>query len=208
VAAPPPPPPAPALAVKKVSFAGITTKKAKPAAADKYPTFLADDQVKAAVDWLIANNPIPDQLKQVKADLAVQVTPFYFEQASGKVEAPSSVLVPGTTGLVTVTFPSRYDSATEEVLQPILSGRLGQFFRQAFKLEIDGDKIPADQAQELVAELSALFGKHGCADALAVKDQLVPVADFHAKRHLDLTVEQNLALNAVCRIQTRVSPRK
>jgi len=201
----PAPPPA---AIKKVSFAGITAKKASPKAADKYPVFPADEQTKAIVDWIVAHAAIPDQLKAAKADLASTVIPFYFHQASGKVEVPSSVLVPGASGQVSVTFPNRYDAATEEVLLPILNGRVAQFFRQTFTLQIDGDKIPAVHAQELVARLAELFDKFGCSEALTVKEQLVPMDDFHARRHLDLTVEQNLALNSICRIQTRVSPKK
>jgi hypothetical protein len=210
------PPPAPALEggpvtstpVKKLSFAGIATKAAKPKAADKYPAFPADPATAASVDWIIKHHEIPDQLKQAKADLARTVLPFYFQTASGKTDCASSVLVAGATGTLAVTFANRYPTVTEEAIKPILAGRIHQFFRQSFTIEIDGDKIPADAAQGIIDELVNLFQRHQCPEALGVKDGLVPTPEFHAKRHLDLTPDQNLALDAVCRIQARVGIKK
>jgi len=137
------------------------------------------------------------------------LTPWYFEYASGKAEVESTVLVRGKTGVIGVGFVKKYNgSPTEEQLNPILSGRISQFFRQRVQIEIDGDKIPASAADALVAELVALFEKHGAGDALSATEKLVPLPDFAAKRHLDLTPAQNLALHTVCPMTMSVGIKK
>jgi hypothetical protein len=78
--------------------------------------------------------------------------------------------------------------------------RTASFFRQAFTLEIDGDKLPAEKAQELLDQLQQLFSRYHAAEALKVKEGIKPVPDFHTVRHTALSPEQNLALNQVCPI--------
>jgi len=61
-------------------------------------------------------------------------------------------------GEVLITFPNRYSRLeSEAALLPILGERTTTFFRQAFALEIDGDKLPAENAQELLEELQRLY---------------------------------------------------
>ena len=74
------------------------------------------------------------------------------------------------------------------------------FFRQAFTLEIDGDKLPAEQIQSLLEELQELFAKFQAGDALKVKEGIKPMTEFHALRHTSLTPEQNLAVDQICPI--------
>ncbi len=140
-----------------------------------------------------------------KAELKTLATPFYFGQASGKVEVSSSVTVVCPAGEVLVTFPNRYSRLESEApLLPILGPQTGKFFRQAFTLQIDGDKLPADNAQELLDQLQQLFGRYHAAEALQVKEGIKPVPDFHTLRHTLLSPEQNLALNQVCPIVAMV----
>jgi hypothetical protein len=83
---------------------------------------------------------------------------------------------------------------------PILGEQTSKFFRQAFTLEIDGDKLPTESAQELLNQLQQLFAQYHAADALKVKEGIKPVPDFHTLRHSALSPEQNLALNQLCPI--------
>ena len=217
--APPPsvlPPPASALSpqssaptpAKRVNLSGIGAKPTAAKKSTEYPVFESEADLKATVDWVLANNEVPDQLKSAKAQITEVVTPMYFERSSGKVEVPSSVIVPGTQGSVLVMFANKYSAVDAERLEEIIPGRVEQFFRDSFKLEIDGDKIPADRAQDIIGELQALFDKYGCTEALSARQQQVPKADFHARRHLDLTPELNLAMQKVCRIQSSVKVKK
>ena len=148
-----------------------------------------------------------------KAELKTLATPFYFAQASGKVEAASSLQVLSPAGHVLISFPNRYGRLeSEAVLLPILGEQTARFFRQAFTLEIDGDKLPAEGAQDLLNELEQLFARHQAADALKVKVGIKPVPDFHTVRHTALTPEQNLALNQLCpiiaMIKTKARPQE
>jgi len=87
-----------------------------------------------------------------------------------------------------------------------------KFFRQAFTLEIDGDNLPADNAQELLDQLQQLFARYHAAEALKVKEGIKPVPDFHTVRHTALTPAQNLALNQLCpiiaMIKTKARPKE
>ena len=128
-------------------------------------------------------------------------TPFYFTQASGKVDVASSVSAASPAGEVLITFPNRYGRLeSEAALLPILGEQTSTFFRQAFALEIDGDKLPAEKAQELLNELQQLFARYHAAEALKVKEGIKPVPDFHTVRHKFLSPQQNLAINQVCPI--------
>src|SRR6185436_8268388 len=89
-----------------------------------------------------------------KAELKTLATPFYFRNGQGKQDVPSSVAVPCPTGQVLITYQNRYGKLdSEEPLLPILGQQPGRFFRQAFALEIDGDKLPAEHTQALLDEL-------------------------------------------------------
>jgi len=148
-----------------------------------------------------------------KAELKTLATPFYFAQANGKVEVASSVNVLSPAGEVLISFPNRYGRLeSESMLLPILGEQTAQFFRQAFTLEIDGDKLPADNAQELLDQLQQLFARYHAAEALKVKEGIKPVPDFHTVRHTALTPAQNLALNQLCpiiaMIKTKARPKE
>jgi hypothetical protein len=136
-----------------------------------------------------------------KSELKTLATPFYFTQASGKVDVTSSVSAVCSAGEVLITFPNRYSRLeSEAALVPILGEQTANFFRQAFTLEIDGDKLPAENTQELLDELQRLFARYHAAEALKVKEGIKPVPDFHTLRHTALSPQQNLALNQVCPI--------
>ena len=136
-----------------------------------------------------------------KGELKTLATPFYFTQANGKIDVASSVIAVSPVGEVLITFPNRYGRLeSEAVLLPILRERTATFFRQSFALEIDGDKLPAENSQELLNELQQLFARYQAAEALQVKEGIKPVPDFHGVRHTALTPQQNLAINQVCPI--------
>src|SRR6266576_2464923 len=56
-----------------------------------------------------------------KGELKTLATPFYFTQASGKVDVASSVSVRCRSGEVLITFPNRYGKLeSDDPLRPIL----------------------------------------------------------------------------------------
>ena len=194
----------PPPALRKVQFGTIAKKK--PDSRASYPQ-LPDPQGQYAtiaariIDRSAQLEAIAGALNVDKAELKTLATPFYFTHGQGKADVPSSIAVSCASGQVLITFQNRYGKLeSEEPLLPILGPNTGRFFRQAFTLEIDGDKLPSEQTQELLDELQALFAKYQASDALNVKEGIKPVSEFHALRHTNLTPEQNLAIEQVCPI--------
>lgn len=195
---------APAPVLRKVQFGGIAKKK--PDNRASYP-LLPDPQGRYAaiaariIERAAQVEALSGALDLDKAELKTLATPFYFQNGQGKLEIPTSIAVPCPSGQVLITYQNRYGKLeSEDPLLPILGQQTGRFFRQAFTLEIDGDKLPADHTQALLEELQELFAKYQAGDALKVKEGIKPVPDFHALRHTALTPEQNLALDQVCPI--------
>jgi hypothetical protein len=195
-------------ALKKVSFGKIARKDETTKTA--YPVF-PDEQGKASeiaariLERTEQFEALKGALETDKAELKFMVSPHYFVVNHGRHEVPSSVSVASPQGEVLVTFQNRYSLLPDETgLLPVLGERTDEFFRQSFELKIKGDKLPADKTQELMDRLQSLFAEFGATDALEVKEGIKPVAEFHAARHLQLTPEQNLALEQVCPIVAMV----
>jgi len=194
--------------LKRVSFAGLAPKKADTKTA--YPVLPdADGKASEIAARILERTEQFEALKGAletdKAELKFIAAPHYFAVNHGRHEVPSSVAVNSPNGEVLVTFQNRYSQLPDEAgLMPVLGERIGEFFRQSFELKIKGDKLPESSTQALMNELQALFAKYNCADALELKEGIKPVAEFHAARHLQLTPEQNLAVEQVCPIVAMV----
>ena len=202
--------------LRKLSFGAMAQKKEKVRAS--YPV-LPDPNGQLAVmatriiERTTQIDALEGSLALDKTELKTLATPFYFAQANGKVEVASSINVLSPAGEVLISFPNRYGRLeSESVLLPILGEQTAKFFRQAFTLEIDGDKLRADNAQELLDQLQQLFARYHAAEALKVKEGIKPVPDFHTVRHTALTPAQNLALNQLCpiiaMIKTKARPKE
>jgi hypothetical protein len=206
--------PSSAPSLKKVSLAGIARKKDD--SSSKYPAY-PDPEGKAAeiaariAERTEAFEALKSALETDKAELGqTLIRPWYFRHYHRKAEAPSSVLVnftmaadpdagrPEQTGAVRVTVKEQYAKFPDETaFAPILGDQVAKYFRQAFELKIDGDKLPADQAGELIEKLQQLFSEYGCADAIEAKECVVPVENFKALRLAEMDLETSLALETV-----------
>lgn len=196
-----PAPPAVGGGLKKVSFGGI--KKKTESTKTDYPQLPDPGGEFAEIAARIIQREqevkaLESALETDKADLKERATPFWFQHLHGKLEIPSSLSVASPAGEVLVTYQNRYKELPDESpILPILGERTGQYFRQAFTLKIDGDKLPAEFAGEIIGELQSLFAKHGAEDAISVKETIKPNPDFHERRHRELTVDENFQLNQV-----------
>jgi len=193
--------------VKKLSFGGIAKKRADSKTA--YPVFPDNPQIRELAQRIIERqqqfDALEGALKTDKAEMKCLVTPFYFTQNRGKLDVPSSVAIQSDTGELLVLFQNRYTKLDSDApMIGVLGDRTGKYFQQAFNLTIDGDKLPTDRAQELLNDLVELFAKYNANDALQVAEAVKPVSDFHSRRHLELTPEENLAVEQVCPIVAQV----
>ncbi len=203
----PAPAAAPAAGIKKINLFGIVAKTEKKTT--EYP-ILPDPsgEVAELASAIIAESrefeALEGSLKLKKADLRAMSQEFFFQHLHGKHEIPSSVEAKGVNPdeKVLVTFSSRYSTLTDEtpVIEAIGHERTAQFFRQSFELKIDGDKIPADRAEDLIGSIQALFAEYNCPEAISAKAVIKPTPDFHTARHTSLSVEENMAVELACPI--------
>jgi hypothetical protein len=199
--------------LKKVSLGGIAKKKED---STKYPSYPDADGKAAELAARIFEREeifaaLKSNLEVDKAELGrVIIRPWYLQHYFRKADAPSSVLVhftlpanpeantPETKQAVRVTVKEQYTAfPNEDVFLPILGDQVEKYFRQAFELKIDGDKLPADRAGELVEKIQQLFAEYDCADALEAKECVVPVENFKALRLAEMELAQSLALENV-----------
>ena len=190
--------------LKKVSFgalkkAGTSTKTAYPVMPEVRDSAEVVDRILKRTDELDA---LESALETDKAELKSMALPYYFNVNHGRHEVPSSIACLGVTGgEVLVNFQNRYSMLPDEsAILPILGADTENFFRQSFALKISGDKLPEEHASTLMSELQTLFAKYGATEAIEVTEGVKPVKEFHAARHLSLSVEKNLLLDAVCPI--------
>ena len=196
---------APAAGIKKLNFSGIAQKVEK--TATEYPS-LPDPtgEVAEIASEIIAESrefeALKNSLDNKKKELRKMSQEFYFQNLHGKHEIPSSVEAGEGEQKVLVTFTSRCSLLTDEtpVIEAIGAEKTAQFFRQAFELKIDGDKIPADRAEDLIGSIQNLFAEYNCPEALTFKAVIKPTPEFHAGRHTTLSVEENLAVDEACPI--------
>ncbi len=202
----PAPAPAKPAGIKKISFGAIAPKTEK--TVTEYP-ILPDPTgeyaklAKTIIDESRELEAIEGSLEINKAEAKSLAQQFYFKHFHGKQDVQSCVEIKGEEGAnVIITFASRYKAISDEapIIEAIGAERTAQFFRQAFELKVDGDKIPADHAEELIEELQALFVKFNCTDALSAKSVIKPTSDFHVARHTSLSVTENIAVDGPCPI--------
>lgn len=104
-----------------------------------------------------------------------------------------------------VAFQNRYSECADDgPIAELLGDRAARYFRQKFALKIDGDKIPEASVEPLLAELQEVFARHEAAGALTFKSIIAPTSDFHAARHSQLSVEENLAMEKIVPIVAQV----
>lgn len=153
------------------------------------------------------------EIKQEQAALMERVYPFYWESNKGKSGVPSSLNVKAKDGerilvMIAAKYPSPKEAEIEAMRQAIVRV-IGQEsydanFRNAFSIKITGDKIPTEHQQDFIDKLGALCAEYNCIDALEAAPTIRPVADFHQKRHVAFTPDQNKALNEVFPITVMV----
>jgi hypothetical protein len=184
---------------------GILDAIAKPAAkqskAKNYPAIPdPDGQVSGLADHFAAEleqwKALDASIATAKAELTALGRQAYYIHNQGKMEATSSVEAHGRSSTVLVTFQNRYSgSASSEAVTAIIGPEdAARYFYQTFSLKIDGDKLPADRAPEIIAGIHAVLAGAGCADALSASAAIRPTGEYHAARH-QWDTETNLKLD-------------
>lgn len=198
----------PASASKpKSSFGGLSALDAiaKPAAAKSktkvYPGIPDPDGEIAQIADTFASEldqfkSLDASVKTYKAELTSLGRQLWHSYNHGKADPVSSVEACGKKNTILVTFQNRYPgSADPEVISKIIGEQeTERLFYQSFALKIDGDKIPADDANEIIGKISAILNEAGCGDALSATAVVKPTKEYHAAR-FQFSAEQNADLD-------------
>jgi hypothetical protein len=150
-----------------------------------------------------------DQLETNNRMLGELVRPYFFSYYAGKTDIESSIRVDAGEGksvLVTLKNQCKKLNAPSDIapVQNLFKGREKELFASSFDITISGDEIPERATAPLVAELKALFGRHGAGKALSVKRSFKPAPAFFASRHKLFTPEENLQIDVVVPVITAI----
>lgn len=174
-----------------------------------YPLYPDRDGTAAA----LANKSIDlagakEQLESNNKLLGELVLPEWFRTNYRKSDTDSALKVKGTQGAVLVVCQARLKKmVSEEPLNPVrhlFNGEEKKLFQWGFDLKVEGDEIPPTIAPALVADLKAVFTKHGLTKALKVEKRYAPLPAFFSLRHQMFTPEQNLEINRAMPLVTQV----
>ena len=185
--------------LKKFNLGGIATQ-AESSTKKDYP-ILPDpdgDLAKLVADLLAKSDQLDaldGECTLLKAEITSKARPFWFEVNQGKAVAASSVVCRDKDGgEVTVSFQNRYSGTEQDaaLVEAVGADIAERFFRQSFEIKVNGDAIPAENAQAVIDGLTKLFAANNAAGALKAKATFKPTAEYHEARHSKLTPEQNM----------------
>lgn len=183
-------------------LAGITKPAAK-SAAKVYPTIPDPDKSLAAIADQLAGEideykALEASVSTLKAEIIALGRQHFYTANHGKADPASSVEARGAKHIILCTFQNRYmGSANAEAVTAIIGEDAERYFRQSFSLKIDGDLLPADDANEIISKLAAVLAEHGCSEALSAKAAITPTKEYHTARH-KYDPEVNLELDRLC----------
>ena len=203
---------APAAAgLRKVSLAGFAVQSPAGKSAKSYPLLPDPDGqvselVAAILDHAAQLEALEGATEIEKAELIAIAKPFYFQHHSGQHVLASSIEARASDGrIVRVGFSNSYRGVSDEgALLRLAGDHTERFFKQSFEIKIKGDVIPEAAVEPLLAELQALFARHGASAALTAKAVVKPSKEFHAARHTLFTPVQNAELDKVVPISASV----
>ena len=196
-------PVAAAAAKPGIATIGILAGIAKPAAktsAKNYPAIPDPEHAVAVMTDQLATEilefkALEASVLTLKAELTALARQQFYNANHGKADPLSSVEARGDHATILVSFQNRYPgSADPEAVTAIIGDEAATYFRQSFALKIDGDKIPAPAAEQVIQAISEILAAHNCAEALSAKAVICPNSEYHTARH-KFTPEQNLLLD-------------
>jgi hypothetical protein len=194
------------VSVKKVSLAGFTTQtpatksaKADPLLPD--PDGQVGELISSILDKSVQVEALQGALELEKAELIAVAKPFYFTHHNGQHAVASSLEARSADGkVVRVGFSNSYRGTSDEpAITRIAGEHAARFFKQSFELKIKGDAIPDATVEPLLAELQALFARHGASGGALREgddqaDEGVPHRAAHAiQRRAELRTRQSCA---------------
>jgi hypothetical protein len=198
-------------ALRKVSLAGFAVQAPAAKTAKAYPLLPDPDGQVAEMAGLILDQTaqleaLEGSVELLKGELIALAKPFYFQHHAGQHVVASSIEARAADGRVLrVGFSNSYRGVSDEAALLRLAGEhAARLFSQSFEIKIKGDLIPEPAVEPLLAELQALFARHGATGALAAKAVIKPTKEFHTARHTLFSPETNQALDKIAPVSASV----
>jgi hypothetical protein len=202
--------PAPAV-LRKVSLAGFAVQTPASKSTKSYPLLPdPEGQVAELVTAILTHSAQAEALEGAleleKSELIAIAKPFYFAHHAGQHVLASSIEARAADGrVVRVGFSNSYRGVSDEATLLRLAGEhTERFFKQSFEIKIKGDAIPEAAVEPLLAELQALFARHGATAALVAKAVIKPTKEWHTARHTLFNAAQNQQLDKVVPVSASV----
>jgi hypothetical protein len=201
---------------KGLNITGIAPAPAK-TGGKTYPLVLPDlegeelEEFKALVSTLLDEKAeyagLEGTILSHTGDVLRQIRPKIHQLASGSAENSHAVLVEGTNGDVALInmikkYKLVFDSAA--VIAAIGEANFDEFIDEKTVLKIDFQKVPEAVQQEFLSAIIAEAQRLNCTGAVEAKQAFAPKPHFHALRRTRLTVEENIALDAVMPLEIHV----
>lgn len=200
-----------APALRKVSLAGFAVQTPAGKTAKSYPLLPdPDGQTAEMVSMILEQGAqleaLEGSVELLKSELIAMAKPFYFQHHAGQHAVASAIEARAADGrAVRVGFSNSYRAVTDEAALLRLAGpQAERFFKQSFELKIKGDAIPEAAVEPVLADLQALFARHGASAALVAKAVIKPTKEFHAARHTLFSPQQNAELDKIAPVSASV----
>lgn len=197
--------------LRKISLAGFAVQSPASKAAKSYPLLPDPDGQVAEMAGMILDQSaqleaLEGSVTLLKEELIAVAKPFYFQHHAGQHAVASSIEARAADGrVVRVGFSNSYRGVTDEAALVRLAGpHVERFFKQSFEIKIKGDVIPEAAVEPLLAELQALFARHGATAALSAKAVVKPTKEFHTARHTLFPAQVNQDLDKIVPISASV----
>lgn len=207
-------PPAANPSLRKVNLAGFAVQTPASKTAKAYPLLPDPDGQVAEMAALILEQSaqleaLEGSVELLKSELIAVAKSFYFEFHAGQHAVASCIEAKAADGrVVRVGFSNSYRQPSDEAALLQLAGPHAEpYFKQNFEIKIKGDAIPESAVEPLLAELQALFARHGASTALSAKATVKPTKEFHSARHTLFTPEANRELDKIVPVSASVKPK-
>jgi len=188
--------------------AAATTKSTRPV--------INDPALAPLVDQVYEAKEKTDALKGAivsgTAAIREKAFPTWLKHNGGGSEFETSVEVEGSEHSLLMIFSKGYRSGadpkkvTEAIGGDDAEAKAKEFFRSKFELKLNGDAIPEEKRDEVVAGIVEVLTKAGLSPAKVVtaKQMFIPKPDFNERRATEFSYAQNVALDAALKTPTAV----
>lgn len=201
---------------KGLNLAGIATAP-KAATGKTYPLIVPDLDPETLAEFRAQISTLLTEKEEFKAlkgtiesrtgDVLTVVRPEIHRIASGSAENSHAVLVNGEgDDVALVNMIKKYKAVTDAagIVAAIGQAKFDLYIDERTELKIDFQKVPEAVQQDFLNAIVEAAQRLECTGAIEAKQVFAPKPHFHALRRTQLSIEENIALDAVMPLEVHV----